>query len=104
MAWTTYPQPNITNYTGIFDYANEVTTNVFGASIPWLVFIVAYTIFSTGGYPPLKSIMGASYLAWVIAIMMSVLGWVETYMVVIFAIMVAASTAISFWKRREPWE
>jgi len=98
-----FTQPNITNYTGMVTYANEVTGDVFGASIAWLVFIVAYVVFSTAGYAPSKAVMGSSYISWVLSMLMAFLGWVEPYIIVIFAVLMAVSTAINF-KRREPWE
>ena len=107
-----FPQPNITNYTGIIDYVNIVTrtnpnvpeTGIFGPSVIWLIFIVALSGQMAYGHSTLKSIMVASYISWVMSILMNFLNWVPNYMVIIFAVMDAASTMLSFYRKKEPWE
>jgi hypothetical protein len=99
MATDWFAQPNITNYTGMVTYANEVTNNVFGASLPWLVFIVAFMTLSGYGYKTERSVLVSGYLAWVLSILMRVLGWVPDYIVVVFSILVAVTVFLSYKER-----
>lgn len=98
-----FVKPNMTNYTGMIEYVNCYTDNLFGASIPWLVFIVSFTVFATARYPPLKSIMASGYISWIVAILMALMGWTESYMVTIFGIITAAFTALVLWKEKSTW-
>lgn len=91
-----FVQPNITNYTGMVEYANTVTGGVFGSSLPWLVFIVSFIGLTGFGYKTEQSLVVSGYLAWVLSILMRLLGWVPDYMVVIFAVIVSVSMLLIY--------
>jgi len=95
-----FTKPNITNYTGMVTYANEVTNNFFGASIPWIVFIVGVITLNAYGYKTEQSVLTSSFLAWVLSILMRILGWCPDMVTVMFAIMIAVTTFFMYYKDR----
>lgn len=100
MAADWFAQPNITNYTGIVDYANQVTDNIFGVSLPWMIFIVAFITLNGYGYRTERSALVSGYIAWVMSILMRVLGWVPDYVVVLFAIITGVGVFLAYKEKR----
>ena len=99
MAEDWFPKPNITNYTGLVDYANVVTDNIFGASIPLMVFIISFIV--TGRtLETNRSIFVSSFISMVMSYLFRVINWTPDYMVVLFVVMFGSSGLIIWWKTR----
>ena len=97
MAEDWFPKPNITNYTGLVEYANTVTSDVFGASIPLMVFIISFIV--TGRtLETNRSIFVSSFISMILGYLFRVIGWTPDYMVVVFAVMFGSSGLILWWK------
>lgn len=94
--WTTFTEPNITNYTGMINYANDVTGDVFGMTFPFMIFIISFIAMSK--YPPEKSIVASGFITTVLSVLLRMLGIVPDNIVVLVIVITGAAAAFFFRK------
>lgn len=94
--WTSFPEPNVTNYTGMLNYANEVTGFMFGNFLVFAIFIVAFI--SLRNYPTGKAFAVSSYITFVLSMLLTILGLTAAYMPVFFFVFSLVGAAF-IWKK-----
>lgn len=85
-----YPQPNITNYTGLFEYADSVTEGAFTLAIPFMIFIIVF-VGTPNSFTPNKKFLVSGLFSGIISVLLRVLGWCDDWVVVLFAMIILAS-------------
>lgn len=91
MAW--HPDPNITNYVEMFQYANEVTNDMFGVGAIFTFVII--TFMATSHFPLQKSAMFASFVGYVMSVMFLIMGLIQEQVAYVLLIVMALPALIS---------
>jgi hypothetical protein len=84
-----YNTPNATSIVDLFSYGNYVTNNVFGLFILVSVFLVMFLAMKQ--YPTEKAFASSSFTTALVSYMLSILGLVPSYAVLITTLMVITS-------------
>lgn len=89
----TYPMPVITNLTSLVLYANTITSNLFMPAMLLIIFIIA--LFAMIRWGTENSILTATFITTVIAILMRAGGFIADWVVVTLIIILAV---VAFFK------
>jgi len=91
----TFPMPhelNLTGYPGLFEYANELTSSLFGMSVLVIIFIVSFMIGSKKDSR--EGYAAASFVTLIFSFFFGVLNLISGEIIVIFIVMTALSAFI----------
>ena len=82
-----YPAPSVSGAADLFTYANTVTSNLFGPSILFLVFITVFAI-TKASYHTGESFLSASFITAILSYFMNSLNLVPGAAVVVLTLMI----------------
>jgi len=92
-----FPMPNATNITGIATYANTVTGGWFWSLILVAIFMVTFLV--QKNYPTERAFVSSSFLTFLSAIFMFILGLIADQIFVIAFVIMIASFGFLFVRR-----
>lgn len=100
---TTGPFTEPTNWTGgmasMVDYANSVTSGLFGGGIMLLFFGIVFMFLQSRGYDLDEAGAVAGFLGLLIGLPAAFLGLIGAYMIWLFVLIAAVCTASLFYRR-----